>query len=116
MSVRPQESEFRNVLCQAGQDLDIVVAGDADDFNTGHGKLLNALFQFPVSLEKVVFPLDYVSCKQNRPDTHIDSNLYGSLPGAGRAQVAGSMREFFRQPGWRASQVYIADSKDLHEA
>ena len=116
MTVFSQESELRNVLCQAGQDLDVVVAGDTDDFNTGPGKLLNAPFQFPVSLEEIVFPFDYVSGKEDCPDAGINGSLYRALPGAGRAQVAGPMREFFRQPGWRASQVYIADSKDLHEA
>ena len=109
-----QETKCGNVPCQAGQDLDVVVAGDADDFYAGFGKLSNALLQFPVGLEEIVFPLDYVSGKQYRPDSGIGGNLYGALPGPGRAQVAGPLREFSRQPGRCSSQVYVADGKYSH--
>ena len=78
-----------------------MVAGDTDDFDAGLGKPLNALFQLPVSLEEIVFPFDYVTGKQDCPDAGIDGNLYGVFPGAGRTQVAGLLREFFRQPGGR---------------
>ena len=103
------------MLCQTGQDLDVVVAGDTDDLDPGLGQAPNALLKFPVSLEEIIFPLDHVSGKQHCLDSGADGNIYSALPGAGRAQFSCSIREFIRQPGRRSPQVYIADSKDLHE-
>jgi len=92
-----KEPEFRNVIYQAGKYLNVVVAGDADDFDAGFPETPNALLKFPVSFEEIVFPLDHVTGQQDCLNFGADGNIYSALPGAGRAQFTCPTREFIRE-------------------